>query len=42
MLTELVHKNEWPVKEFAREKASLEDAFRYYVKTGKSRTTKAA
>jgi ABC-2 type transport system ATP-binding protein len=42
MLTELVHKNEWPVKEFAREKASLEDAFRYYVKSGKSRTTKAA
>lgn len=33
-LTELVHKNDWPVKEFIREKASLEDAFRYYVKAG--------
>jgi ABC-2 type transport system ATP-binding protein len=42
MLTEMIHKNEWPVKEFNREKASLEDAFRFYVKSGKTRTTKAA
>ncbi len=33
-LTELIHKNGWPVKEFTREKASLEDAFRHYVKLG--------
>jgi ABC-2 type transport system ATP-binding protein len=38
-LTNMVHKNEWPVKEFAREKASLEEAFRYFVKTGSSKTT---
>ena len=35
-LTELVHKNGWPVREFAGEKASLEEAFRFYVKQGKS------
>ena len=33
-LTEMIHKNGWPVKEFTREKASLEDAFRHYVMMG--------
>jgi ABC-2 type transport system ATP-binding protein len=33
-LTELIHKHGWPVKEFTREHASLEEAFRYYVKSG--------
>jgi ABC-2 type transport system ATP-binding protein len=33
-LTELIHNNKWPVKEFTRERASLEEAFRYYVKSG--------
>lgn len=37
-LTDMVHKNGWPVKEFIREKASLEDAFRYYVKAGPRRS----
>jgi ABC-2 type transport system ATP-binding protein len=36
-LTETVHKNGWPVREFALEKASLEDAFRFYVKQGEAR-----
>ncbi|HBC45446.1 MAG TPA: MFS transporter [candidate division Zixibacteria bacterium] len=31
-LTELIHTNKWPVKEFTRKRASLEEAFRYYVK----------
>jgi ABC-2 type transport system ATP-binding protein len=35
-LTDMVHKNGWPVREFAREKASLEEAFRFYVKQGKA------
>lgn len=38
-LTEMVHKNGWAVKEFAREKASLEDAFRYFVKAGGHKST---
>jgi ABC-2 type transport system ATP-binding protein len=38
LLTDMVHKNEWPVKEFVRERGSLEDAFRYYVKAGASRS----
>jgi len=33
-LTAMVHENGWPVKEFVRERASLEDAFRFYVKPG--------
>ena len=37
-LTELIHKNGWPVKEFTRERASLEDAFRFYVKAGASKS----
>lgn len=36
-LTDTIHKNGWPVREFALEKASLEDAFRFYVKQGKAR-----
>jgi ABC-2 type transport system ATP-binding protein len=38
-LTEMIHKNRWPVREFIRERASLEDAFRYYVKLGPSRNS---
>jgi ABC-2 type transport system ATP-binding protein len=38
-LTDMVHRNEWPVKEFTREKSSLEEAFRFYVKSGASKTT---
>ncbi len=41
-LTDLIHKNRWPVKEFVREKASLEEAFRHYVKTGVARTKEKA
>jgi ABC-2 type transport system ATP-binding protein len=33
-LTEMVHKAGWPVKEFVKDKASLESSFRYYVKEG--------
>ncbi len=40
MLTDMIHKNGWPVREFVREKASLEEAFRYYVKTGASKSSK--
>jgi ABC-2 type transport system ATP-binding protein len=38
-LTELIHKNGWPVKEFIREHASLEEAFRYYVKAGSAKSS---
>jgi len=38
-LTNLVHENNWPVKEFVREKASLEDAFRHYVKAGAAKSS---
>jgi ABC-2 type transport system ATP-binding protein len=37
-LTDLIYKNKWPVKEFTRERASLEEAFRYYVKSGVSKS----
>ncbi len=33
-LTEMVHRNGWPVRQFVLEKTSLEEAFRYYVKEG--------
>jgi ABC-2 type transport system ATP-binding protein len=38
LLTDMIHRNSWPVKEFVRERASLEEAFRYFVKTGASKT----
>ena len=42
-LTSMIHKGGWPVKQFVKEKASLENAFRYYVKLGaKSIDEKAA
>jgi len=37
-LTDMIHRNDWPVKEFVRERASLEEAFRHYVKIGSART----
>jgi ABC-2 type transport system ATP-binding protein len=33
-LTDMIHRNGWPVKEFIRERASLEEAFRHFVKSG--------
>jgi ABC-2 type transport system ATP-binding protein len=36
-LTEMVHRNGWPVRQFVLEKASLEEAFRYYVKQGSAK-----
>ena len=33
-LTQMVHRNGWPVRQFFLEKTSLEEAFRYYVKKG--------
>jgi ABC-2 type transport system ATP-binding protein len=38
-ITDLIHKNQWPVREFTRERASLEDAFRHYVKLGGVKTS---
>ena len=38
-LTEMIHQQNWPVKEFLRERASLEEAFRYYVKLGRRDST---
>jgi ABC-2 type transport system ATP-binding protein len=38
-LTDMVHENGWPVREFVREKASLEDAFRFYVKPGRAKSS---
>jgi hypothetical protein len=35
----MIHEHNWPVKEFVREQASLEEAFRYYVKSGVKKTT---
>jgi ABC-2 type transport system ATP-binding protein len=37
-LTDMVHRNAWPIREFTREKSSLEEAFRYFVKSGVSKT----
>lgn len=38
-LTNMVHKNGWPVRQFTSEKTSLEEAFRYYVKKGSVKST---
>jgi ABC-2 type transport system ATP-binding protein len=40
-LTSVVHKNGWPVRQFAPDKTSFEDAFRYYVKKGAAGRTAA-
>ena len=41
-LAELAHKNNWKITEFSAEKASLEDAFRHYVKSGSKPNRTAA
>lgn len=38
-LTNTVHKNGWPVRQFTLEKTSLEEAFRHYVKKGAAKRT---
>lgn len=38
-LTNVVHKNGWPVRQFTLEKTALEEAFRHYVKKGAAKRT---